>query len=152
MRRVSIVLASLLLSLFMLGNSYAGSTYKWVDSNGNVVYSQHPPAEGIRYERIKTISPSRSSSKSSASTPALSARESIMKDQSAREENELVRKEMDKNNAERAKNCKVARDRLRFYQVQRRWKDKDGNIQSLSDEERMKKLDEAKQQVTDYCS
>ncbi len=152
MRTVSIVLASLLLSLFMLGNSVASSTYKWVDSNGNVVYSQHPPAEGIKYERIKTISPSRSSSKSSSSTPALSARESIMKDQAVREENELVKKEMDKNNAERAQNCKVARDRLRFYQVQRRWKDKDGNIQSLSDEERMKKLEEAKQQVTDYCS
>ncbi len=137
----------------MPGNSYAGNTYKWVNSSGNIVYSQHPPAEGIRYERIKIISPSHSSSKSGASTsPPLSARESIMKDKAAREENALVKKEMDKNNAERANNCKVARDRLRFYQVQRRWKDKDGNIKSLSDEERMKKLEEAKQQVSDYCS
>ncbi len=151
MRTVSIVLASLLLSLSMLGSSHAGSTYKWINDKGNVVYSQHPPAEGIKYERIKTISPSRSSSKSSTA-PSLSARESIMKDKAAREENALVKKEMDKNNAERAENCKLARDRLRFYQVQRRWKDKDGNIKSLSDEERMKKLEEAKQQVTDFCS
>ncbi len=152
MRRVPFILASILFSLLVTGSSYAANTYKWVDSNGSTVYSQHPPAEGIRYQQIKTIAPSRASSASQASSPALSARESIMQDEIKRKENALVKKEMEKNAAQRDENCKLAKDHLRFYQVQRRWKDKDGNIKSLSDEERMKKLDEAKQQVADYCS
>jgi len=152
MRRLALILASLLLSLFMSGSAYAGSMYKWVNESGNVVYSQHPPAEGIKYERIKTINPSRSSPKATAPASSLSAKESILKDQAAREERDLLKKEMDKNAAERAKNCKLARDRLRFFQVQRRWKDKDGNIVSMEDDERLQKLDEAKQQVTDFCS
>ncbi|VAX12894.1 hypothetical protein MNBD_GAMMA24-813 [hydrothermal vent metagenome] len=150
MRRVSIIL---LASLFMLGSSYAASSYKWVDSNGHVVYSQQPPAEGTRYQRIKTIAPSsRPSSTSDASSPAGSARESIMQDEIKRKKNELVKKEMEKNAAKRADDCKLAKDHLRFYQVQRRWKDKDGNIKSMDDKERLKKLDEAKQQVADFCS
>ncbi|HEB87672.1 MAG TPA: DUF4124 domain-containing protein [Gammaproteobacteria bacterium] len=150
MRRISIILASILLSLFISGSSYAVSTYKWIDSNGHVVYSQRPPADGTRYERIQTLAPSsRSSSESHA---ASSARESIMQDEVKRKENALVKKEMEKNAAEREKDCKLAKDHLRFYQVQRRWKDKDGNIKSLSDKERMKKLEQSKQQVADYCS
>ncbi|VAX11288.1 hypothetical protein MNBD_GAMMA25-1725 [hydrothermal vent metagenome] len=152
MPRTALTLASLLLSFFILSSSQATSTYKWVNSAGNVVYSQHPPAESIKYEKIQTIAPSRSSSKSSSSGSSVSARESIMKDKAAREENEVVRQEMSKNEAERVENCKKARERLRFYQVQRRWKDKDGNIQSLEDDERMVKLDESKQDVRDFCN
>ncbi len=152
MRRVALTLIPVLFSLFIFGSSHAASTtYKWTDSNGSVVYSQHPPAEGIQFERIKTKSSSRSSSKASSPAPSISAKDSIMKDKAAREENTLVQKEVDKNAAEREKNCKLAKDRLRFYQVQRRWKDKDGNVQSLEDDERMIKLDEAKQQVADFC-
>ncbi len=149
MRRISLILASILLSLFISGSSYAVSTYKWIDSDGHVVYSQRPPADGTRYEHIQTIAPSRSGSESHT---ASSARESIMQDEVKRKENALVKKEMEKNAAERDKDCKLAKNHLRFYQVQRRWKDKDGNIKSLSDKERMKKLDEAKKQVADYCS
>lgn len=149
MRRVSIILASILLGLSLSGGSYADSTYKWIDSNGHVVYSQHPPADGTQYKRIKIIVPSRSSSESHA---ASSARESIMQDEVKRRKNALVKKEMEKNAAERDKDCKLAKNHLRFYQVQRRWKDKDGNIKSLSDKERLKKLNEAKQQVADFCS
>ncbi len=153
MRRVSIILASILASLFIFSSSYAGSSYKWIDSNGHVVYSQHPPAEGTRYQRIKTIAPSsRPSSTSDASSPAVSARESIIQDGIKRKENALVKKEMEKNAAQREENCKLAKDHMRFYQVQRRWKDKDGNIKSMGDKERMKKLEESKQQVADYCS
>lgn len=63
-----------------------------------------------------------------------------------------MKKEMEKNAAQREENCKLAKDHMRFYQVQRRWKDKDGNIKSMGDKERMKKLEESKQQVADYCS
>jgi len=154
MRRVPLTLISILFSLFILGNSHAGnSTYKWVNESGNVVYSQHPPAEGVKFERIQTkASSSKSSSKSTYSTPSSSAKGSIMKDKAKREENALVQKEMNKNASEREENCKLAKERLRFYQVQRRWKDKDGNVQSLEDDERMIKLDEAKGQVADFCS
>jgi len=154
MRRVALPLISILFSLFILNTSHAaGTTYKWTDSNGSVVYSQHPPAEGIAFERIQTKAAPRSSSKSSYSAPSTSsAKDSIMKDKAAHDENALVQKETEKNAAEREENCKLAKDRMRFYQVQRRWKDKDGNVQSLEDDERMIKLNEAKQQVADFCS
>ncbi|HEB56006.1 MAG TPA: DUF4124 domain-containing protein [Gammaproteobacteria bacterium] len=152
MQRVSLILTSILLSLTIAGSSYATSTYKWVDSNGSVVYSQHPPAEGTPYQQIKTIVPSHTSSPATVSNPALSARESIMRDKVKREKNALVKKEMEKNAARREDDCKLAKDHLRFYQVQRRWKDKDGNIKSLDEKERMKKLEESRQQVADFCS
>ena len=152
MRKALPILVSLLLCLSAAVQ--AGVTYKWVDKNGNTVYSQHPPAEGIKFERIQTKSFSHGNSKS-ASSPAPasgSARDSILRDKAARDENELVRKEMEKNEAEREKNCKLAREKLRFYQVQRRWKDKDGNVHSLDDKERQAKVEEAKQQIADFCS
>ena len=153
MRRVALPLISILFSLFILSTSHAaGTTYKWTDSNGSVVYSQHPPAEGITFERIQTKAAPRSSSKSYSAPSSSSAKDSIMKDKAARDENALVQKETEKNAAEREENCKKAKDRMRFYQVQRRWKDKDGNVQSLEDDERMIKLNEAKQQVADFCS
>ncbi len=153
MRRASIILASILVSLFMLTNSYAGNPYKWIDSNGDVVYSQQPPAEGIHYERINTIAPSSHfSSHSEASSPGLSARDSITQDAIKNEKNAIVKKAMEKNAALRKDNCKLAKDHLRFYQVQRRWKDKKGNIKSLNDKERMKELKESEQEVADYCS
>ncbi len=152
MRSVSLSIATLVLSLFIFSNGHASTTYKWVDSTGNVVYSQHPPAEGIKFERIQTMAPSRSSSKPSSSGSSSSARDSILKDKAEKDKNALVQKEMEKNAAEREKNCKLAKEAMRFYQVQRRWKDKDGNVQSLEDDERLKKLEEAKQQVADFCS
>lgn len=153
MRRASIILASILVSLFMLSNSYAGNPYKWFDSNGNVVYSQHPPAEGIHYERINTITPSSHiSPNAEAPGTGLSARDSITQDAIKNEKNAIVKKAMEKNAALRKNNCKLAKDHLRFYQVQRRWKDKNGDIKTLNDKERIKKLKKSKQEVADYCS
>lgn len=152
MRRAPIILASILVSLFVLSNSYAGNPYKWIDHEGNVVYSQQPPTDGTHYEQIRTRESSRSGSESGAANATLSARESIRQDAIKNEKNAIVKKAMEKNAAERKDNCKLAKDHLRFYQVQRRWKDKNGNIKSLDDKDRMKKLDESKQQVADYCS
>ena len=44
MKTYRIFITSLLFSLVLISANAA--TYKWLDENGNVVYSQQPPKEG----------------------------------------------------------------------------------------------------------
>jgi hypothetical protein len=150
MHKSFIAILSVLLSLFIFTHASAVTTYKWMDADGNMVYSQHPPAEGIAFEKIQTRSPSRSSSAGN-SGKASSARNSILEDKANKDKDDIVSKEMAKNEETRKKNCELAKKALQFYQVQRRWKDEEGNVKSLSDDERKAKLEESKGHVKEFC-
>lgn len=149
MHKSLIVVSSVLLSLLLYSHAGAVTTYKWTDAEGNMVYSQHPPAEGVVYEKIQTRAPSRSATSSAPSTS--SARDSILQDKADNDKDDLVAKEVAKNEEMRKKNCELAKKKLNFYQVQRRWKDKDGNVVSLTDSERKAKVEEAKNDVKEFC-
>ena len=150
MSKSLLTLSVLLFSLLTSSQVQAVATYKWLDQNGSVHYTQHPPAEGIAYEKIQTIRPSKSSSGSTVKSSS-AARDSILADKEKSDKNNLVEKEVAKNADTRKKNCELAKKQLNFYQVQRRWKDKDGNVKSMTDSERKAKLEESKQNIKDYC-
>ena len=103
----------LLINLLAFSQAQAVATYKWMGADGSVHYTQHPPAEGIAFEKIQTIRPSRSSSGSSSKSPS-SARDSILADKSKRDKNEMVDKEMAKNEDARKKNCELAKKQLGY--------------------------------------
>jgi len=135
-----------LFSLIML--SAHGATYKWLDENGNVVYSQQPPEEGP-YETIKTKKPS---SVSLQPTPAQSSfSEKVNEEDKVRDIESKVQQEAAKNEQLRADNCKAAKNNLETYTVYRRIKNDQGEVIRLDDNERAKRIQEAKDGIKEFC-
>ena len=150
MKSLHTILAVILANTLIYNCAQALTTYKWMDKDGSVHYTQHPPAEGVPFEKIQTRGPSSSSGKSSVQTQ--SAKDSILQDKANQDANDLVENEMTKNEGIRKDNCEKAKKNLQFYQLSRRWKDKEGNIKSLEENERQAKLEKAKQDMKDYCN
>ena len=148
MNTYRIFITSLLFSLIMV-SANATTTYKWLDENGNVVYSQQPPKEGP-YETIKT---KKSSPSSSPSTPPPSSSFATQVKEET-EESELdskVQQEAAKSEQLRADNCKAAKNNLETYTVYRRIKNDQGEIIRLDDNERARRIQEAKDAIKEFC-
>jgi len=143
-----------LLFCLALPVSFAGNTYKWRDENGNIVYSQTPPSSG-QYETVKSKSSGATRSQygapaSQASTPKSSA--PAFKDQSReREANKKVAAESAKLGELRKKNCKAAKSNLERYTVYRRFKNDKGEVVRMDDNERLKKVQESKDAIKEFC-
>jgi Skp family chaperone for outer membrane proteins len=148
MKTYRIFITSLLLSLFMVVSANANS-YKWLDENGNVVYSQQPPAEGP-YETIKTTKPSPASSRSTPA-PSSSFTTEVKQEDEERELDSKVQQEAAKSEQLRAENCKAAKHNLETYTVYRRIKNDQGEIIRLDDNERAKRIQEAKDAIKEFC-
>lgn len=146
MKRLNLVGLTAALALALSGPAQA-ATYKWVDKDGTVHYSQQPPA-GSNYEKlnIKTPPPNYnpSASQPAASTQSKGGSEDTRSD-------DLIKKEMAKGKELREKNCEQAKKSLELYTAYRRVLDKDGNVIVLDDNERAKRIEESKQAVKDFC-
>ena len=64
---------------------------------------------------------------------------------------EVVKEELSKNEEIRAKNCEAAKKNLEIYTVYKRYKDKEGNVVRMDDDERLKKIEESKQHISEFC-
>lgn len=148
MNTYRIFITSLLLSLIMMVSANATS-YKWLDENGNVVYSQQPPAEGP-YETIKTTKSSPGSSRSTP-PPSSSFTTDVKQETEERELDSKVQQEAAKSEQIRAENCKAAKHNLETYTVYRRIKNDQGEIIRLDDNERAKRIQEAKDGIKEFC-
>ena len=147
MKTYRIFITSLFLSLIMVVSAPADS-YKWLDENGNVVYSQQPPDEGP-YETIKTTKPSPASSRSTP--PSSSFATEVKQEAEERELDSKVQQEAAKSEQIRAENCKAAKHNLETYTVYRRIKNDQGEIIRLDDNERAKRIQEAKDAIKEFC-
>jgi hypothetical protein len=142
-------LLALPLTLFtglLICTAATAATYKWVDEKGNVHYSQHPPAD-TNYERMK-IEKSRPGE---TPPPAPPASGSTNKAGGSSSSSEVVKEELSKNEEIRAKNCEAAKKNLEIYTVYKRYKDKEGNVVRMDDDERLKKIEESKQHISEFC-
>jgi len=148
MNTYRILITSLLLSLIMMASANA-DTYKWLDENGNVVYSQQPPPEGP-YEIIKTTKSPPASSRS-APPPPSSFTTDVKQEAKERELDSKVQQEAAKSQQMRAENCKAAKHNLETYTVYRRIKNDQGEIIRLDDNERAKRIQEAKDAIKEFC-
>ncbi|MDH5446058.1 MAG: DUF4124 domain-containing protein [Gammaproteobacteria bacterium] len=137
----------LILLLAVFGHASAG-TYKWVDKDGNVVYSQHPPPEG-QFESIR-VKPTPRNSRSGNSASEQSNR--FLENATTKRQNDAKLAKENKNNlALRQKNCGIAKEQLRFYTVYRRKKNDKGEYVRITDDEKAAGLKEAKQAIKDFC-
>ncbi len=141
---------ALLLALLLLAAPLHAVTYKWVDENGTVVYSQSRPPAGVPYETIDTGRP-RPPAAVPKKKPASSFLEQVEQEKKARAKEQLIRQDMQKSEELRRKNCEAARKDLEAYTAFRRFRKPDGSVVRLDDEERLKKIEEAKQAIKDFC-
>ena len=147
MNTLRIFITSLLFGLIMVSTN-AATTYKWVDENGNVVYSQQPPEEGP-YETIKTKNSSKTGI--SSSTPSSSFATEVKKETEVQNLDRKVEQEAAKSEKLRADNCRAAKNNLETYTVYRRIKNDQGEIIRLDDNERAKRIQEAKDAIKEFC-
>lgn len=143
-----LVLSLLLGSL--LSTNVMAATYKWQDANGNTVYSQQPPASGP-YETIQTKTSSGSKYSRPQSPPAPASAPASAPRSAAADDDSKVQAEIAKNQQLRKQNCEAARHNLELYTVYRRVKNDKGEIVRLDDDERARRLQEAKDGIKEFC-
>ena len=130
-----IVLAS---SVFWVGISFA-DTYKWLDADGNIVYSQTVPSGGQPVETLKKVEP-------------------VELEPEPLDEEAQALQDLDQQISERKarikKNCKVARRNKALLETTANivGPDEAGNEVLLSTSEKVGRLAEATDQVQTYCS
>jgi len=140
---------TLLLGTGLLAASTAGfaaTMYKWIDSEGNVQYTQTPPPKGS-FETMAPppapATPAPESSTPQTAEPASSKED----DEAAKQDDERKRLE-----ASVAKhNCETARKNLEIYTAFRRVKGDKGEIITLGDDERAAKIKQANEMIEKYC-
>lgn len=142
-----VILFSLLISSLFTASSTIAATYKWTDEKGNVHYTQHPPADGS-YERMK-VDKSRPTY-GEPETPPPTGQPSTATTKSS-SNGAVVKDELAKNAEIRTKNCESAKKNLEILTVYKRYKDKDGNVVRMDDNERAQKIEEAKQNISEFC-
>lgn len=139
---------AIVLLTLMLSTAAQAGTYKWVDKDGNVVYSQHPPPSG-HYESIR-VKPAPRKDKATP-TAQDSTKQFLEEADRQRRDEAKVKTELAKTRELRAKNCATAKKQLEFYTVYRRKKDATGEYVRITDTEREAGMKEAKQAIKDFC-
>ena len=133
-----------LLSIGLTTPLQAASSYSWTDDNGNVIYSQQPPRDNRPYKRITGL-------QKSTVTPVEDAESKPAEKQKPKEtgysEEDIARRD-----AHNAENCKRAKEALDFYTANKRYKDKDGKIKKVSDDERQESIEKAEKGIEDFCN
>ncbi len=142
------ILFSLLLGSLFAVSSAMAATYKWTDEKGNVHYTQQPPADGS-YERMK-VDKSRPVYGEPESPPPTASQPATATTKSS-SNGAVVKDELAKNAEIRTKNCEAAKKNLEILTVYKRYKDKDGNVIRMDDNERAQKIEEAKQNISEFC-
>ena len=129
----------------------AATPYTWIDDNGNVVYSQHPPEDGRPYQRIKGLPQSRGDSSENvedeSANNAGSAKNNQKPEETGYSEKDIARRE-----AMKEKNCQSAKKALDLYTVHKRFRGKDGQVKTMSAEDRQANIKKAETAVKEFCN
>jgi len=129
----------------------AGKMYRWVDENGVTQYTQSPPPSGeaseVKPPPPPAVSPEEAQRKLNAQRQQL---------EDLREDRSLAKQKTEESKEEQAfntKNCQAARNNLKRLQEnpRGRWMQKDGTQARYSEEERQKKINEAQDQIKEFC-
>jgi Skp family chaperone for outer membrane proteins len=142
---------TLLLTLLLLLSSAAyAETYRWVNEEGVVTYSQTPPPD-IQAETvdIKT-SPTKGAVDSQKKLEEL--QQKMADSAEDRELKKAQKREQAEIKAENKKNCNAARINLEQLTAlgNRLYKTEDGYVR-LTEETRQKKMQQAREQIKEYC-
>lgn len=136
------------LSLGITTLASAVTTYKWVDKDGTVHYSQEPPSnDNYQTLNVQTQSPSGDSSSSQQSAPSYSTPSSSNDSKAT----DVIKKQEAMGEAQRQKNCETAKKNLEIYTTYRRFREKSGKVIRMDDNERAKRIEQSKEQIKQFC-
>ena len=124
-------LLALILLLAPFSMAQASKLYKWVDDDGQVHYSQTPPAHGraTELQLPRTAPPSQPATQPHTNeTDVLSQTREL-----------------------RRHNCEVAQENLRIYQTSLRIRQADGQIIDLDTVTRQARIAEAEAMIEEFC-
>lgn len=140
-------------SVLILGFAGIASAgmYKWTDKDGIVHYSQQPPTEG-NYEtmRVDTQSPDGSKTGSGSQSSPTYTMPGAGKT-GGTDGAKAIKQAEAKGEAQRQQNCEEAKKALQVYTTYRRVREKDGTIIRLDDNERAKRIEQAKSAIKEFC-
>lgn len=147
------VLLLLILAVFALPAG-AQTFYKWTDEQGNVHYTDEPPADGD-YEEVRPAAGPAASEAASASE-RMKAWRARQEEAEAREaERSSERQEAARAEESRRENCNRAREKVRVLEQNTRIllppEEAGGEPVRMSDDERLRQLEEAREQVAEFC-
>jgi hypothetical protein len=127
--------------------------YKWVDQDNQIQYTQTPPPTGIASVRIESGSHADEGSPRAGN----STLDERLKDSAERQQEADAAAARAEKEAEIARiikaNCAAARNNLEQLNRngQIRYRDSEGRVLRLSDEERARRIEESKMQIEEYC-
>jgi hypothetical protein len=138
----------LALTLAAASTALQAQVYRWTDDQGITHFSQTPPVEAEGRERVKTLSPPKSSEQEAwqelnTQVKEMQDREDILK------ENTLAEKEQQ----DRERNCATARRTIGQLDNDEplRIRGADGTRRKLTDTERAAHLEKAREMEERYC-
>jgi hypothetical protein len=146
-----------LITLYLIAPRPArAEIYKWVDTKGEIHYSQTPPSPGVESEIIKP--PPAPPPQPAAEPDSPEEVEKMLEKRQAEEQEDLKRDaaeaERKKKNEEiRRLNCDAATRNLEILQKpgQRRYMNSEGELIRPTDNERKLMIDEAKKHIDENC-
>ena len=144
--------ASLCISAALLQSPARGEMYKWTNAAGEVQYTQVPPPGEIKTEVIQGAPPP--ADDPDKINEKLQNEVDAMNETLTRQEGEAREKSLRKEIDEAyEKNCISSRNNLAKLQEggRKRYLTPDGQVIHLSEEERQQRINEAKDQIDEFC-
>ncbi len=138
------------LALCCVGTTAGAAIYKWTDDNGNIQFSQYPPA-GVEAEYIQPppdIEPAGDRDEALYSTLEQLEQSSTRREQQSAEETQKRQLA-----SERQQACEQARQNLATLQLggHRRIRMPDGTASYLDADQKQRYIDISKQNIRDNC-
>ena len=146
------ILTSLFLSSALIFTSASAGIYKWTDANGETQYSQLPPPGGVKSDKIQGATPPADNPDSTSDIlqEQVDAMNEDIAEQQIEEKKDALSKQIDD---AYERNCTSATNNLAKLQQggNKRYLTADGKVTHLTEEQRQQRINEAKDQIDEFC-
>lgn len=146
---MKIILTMLLVCMALFHTTGLADTYKWIDDQGVMQYTQSRPPAGVEYTVIgapSAVDPSQMNARIEQQKKYVS--ESLESKANIAEENRAAAEER----SQRQKNCELGRDRLASWSRPRvQVPQADGSRIRASEEERQAQLQKSRDIINEFC-
>lgn len=133
----------------MTSVTFATPMYKWMDSEGNIQYTQKPPPAGTEYSTIKPP-PRIDAERSQKGLERRQKHVDALRDQ--RLKTAEGKRIADEEKARQKKNCEKAKARLATYTRPRvQIVQEDGSRIRATEEERQQQIKKSKEMIEEFC-
>ena len=148
-RLVKIIVTMLIVCMALFHTSSLAETYKWIDDQGVMQYTQSRPPAGVEYTIIgapSAVDPSHMNARIEQQKKFVS--DSLESKANIAEENRVAAEEQ----AQRQKNCQLGRDRLESWSRPRvQVPQADGSRIRATEEERQAQLQKSRDIIKEFC-